>query len=102
MLGVAILIIVMSVMNGFKTDLTKKILGLNPHIIIQPNGFRIDNDFINEIKKNFDDISVSTSYSGEGIIINDNNAKGVILKGINKKEKNIIKFFDEFISKGEI
>ena len=101
MLGVAILIIVMSVMNGFKTDLTKKILGLNPHIIIQPNGFRIDNDFINEIKKNFDDISVSTSYSGEGIIINDNNAKGVILKGINKKEKNIIKFFDEFVSKGE-
>ena len=28
MLGVAILIIVMSVMNGFKTDLTNKILGL--------------------------------------------------------------------------
>ena len=28
MIGVAILIIVMSVMNGFKTDLTKKILGL--------------------------------------------------------------------------
>ena len=37
MLGVAILIIVMSVMNGFKIDLTKKILGLNPHIVIQPN-----------------------------------------------------------------
>ena len=35
MLGVAILIIVMSVMNGFKTDLTNKILGLNPHIIIK-------------------------------------------------------------------
>ena len=30
MLGVAILIIVMSVMNGFKTELTNKILGLNP------------------------------------------------------------------------
>ena len=42
MLGVAILIIVMSVMNGFKTDLTNKILGLNPHIVIQPNGFKID------------------------------------------------------------
>ena len=41
MLGVSILIIVMSVMNGFKTDLTKKILGLNPHVIIQPNGFEI-------------------------------------------------------------
>ena len=46
MLGVAILIIVMSVMNGFKTDLTKKILGLNPHIIIDSNGFKIEDEFI--------------------------------------------------------
>ena len=46
MLGVAILIIVMSVMNGFKTDLTKKILGLNPHIVIQPNSFTIENDYL--------------------------------------------------------
>ena len=46
MLGVAILIIVMSVMNGFKTDLTKKILGLNPHIVIQPNNLTIDDKFI--------------------------------------------------------
>ena len=42
MIGVAILIIVMSVMNGFKTDLTNKILGLNPHIIVQPNNYKID------------------------------------------------------------
>ena len=52
MLGVAILIIVMSVMNGFKTDLTKKILGLNPHIVIQPNSFKIDENFIKKLKKN--------------------------------------------------
>ena len=53
MLGVAILIIVMSVMNGFKTDLTKKILGLNPHVVIQPNSFEIDDDFILKLKNNF-------------------------------------------------
>ena len=48
MFGVAILIIVMSVMNGFKNDLTKKLLGLNPHIVIQPNSFVIDqNSLIN-------------------------------------------------------
>ena len=46
MLGVAILIIVMSVMNGFRTDLTNKILGFNPHIIIKPyNNEIIDSDF---------------------------------------------------------
>ena len=49
MLGVAILIIVMSVMNGFKTDLTNKILGLNPHVVIEPNSFQINDDFINYI-----------------------------------------------------
>ena len=51
MLGVAILIIVMSVMNGFKKDLTKKILGLNPHIVIQPNSFEIDSNYISILKK---------------------------------------------------
>ena len=35
-LGVAILIIVMSVMNGFRTNLINKILGFNPHIIVKP------------------------------------------------------------------
>ena len=51
MLGVATLIVVMSVMNGFKTDLTKKILGLNPHIVIQPNSFHINNNFISRNSK---------------------------------------------------
>ena len=50
MLGVAILIIVMSVMNGFKTDLTKKILGLNPHIVIEPNSYVIDDNYITKLK----------------------------------------------------
>ena len=40
-------------MNGFKTELTNKILGLNPHIVVQSNGFRIDNLFIEKIKKKF-------------------------------------------------
>ncbi len=102
MLGVAILIIVMSVMNGFKTDLTKKILGLNPHVIIQPNSFKIDDEFIIKLKKNFKDISISKSFSGEGIIISSENAKGVILKGVIKSEKNIIEFFENFSKKGNI
>ena len=87
MLGVAILIIVMSVMNGFKTDLTNKILGLNPHIVIQPNSFVIDDNYILKLKDNFEDISVSKTYSGEGIIIINDKAKGIIFKGVNIRKK---------------
>ena len=102
MLGVAILIIVMSVMNGFKTDLTKKILGLNPHIVIQPNSFIIDDDYISKLKNKFQDINITKSFSGEGIVISNDNAKGVILKGINKNEKKTIKFLKKNITSGDI
>ena len=43
-LGVAILIIVMSVMNGFRTELINKILGFNPHIIVKPYEEKIDKE----------------------------------------------------------
>ena len=102
MLGVAILIIVMSVMNGFKTDLTKKILGLNPHIVVQPNSFVINENYISKLKKDFKDISLIKSYSGEGIVISNDNAKGVILKGVNKNEKRIVDFLNKNISSGSV
>ena len=102
MIGVAILIIVMSVMNGFKTDLTKKILGLNPHLVIEPNSFKINEAYISKLKNNFQEISLSRSFSGEGIIISNNNAKGVILKGVNKNEKKIVDFFKNFMTSGNL
>ena len=43
MLGVAALVIVMSVMNGFRAELFDKIVGLNGHAIIQAYGGRLDN-----------------------------------------------------------
>ena len=102
MLGVAILIIVMSVMNGFKTELTNKIIGLNPHIVIQSNGFNIDKKYISKIKNNFENISLSKTYSGEGIIIINDKAKGIILKGVNNKEKKIREFLNKNLVSGDV
>ena len=99
-LGVAILIIVMSVMNGFKTDLTNKILGLNPHIVIQGNSFKIDENYIGKLKKLFKSVRISKTYSGEGVIIGNENAKGIIIKGIDPSKKANFNFLNKNIVKG--
>ncbi len=81
-LGVAVLIIVMSVMNGFRTELINKIIGFNPHITVKPyenkyiNPDRLNSPELNSVSKNL--ISSNTS---EAIVINSNNSKGIILRG---------------------
>ncbi len=102
MIGVAILIIVMSVMNGFKTDLTKKILGLNPHIVIQSNGYKIEDKFVKKIKSKINNISISQAYSGEGIVINNDNAKGIIIKGIDQTSKESMIFLKKNLTSGNL
>ncbi len=80
-LGVAVLIIVMSVMNGFRTELINKIVGFNPHITVQPYGEKIliDEKIKNEL--NFISKNLILSNSSEAIIVNTGNSKGVILRG---------------------
>ena len=96
------MIIVMSVMNGFKTDLTKKILGLNPHIVVQSNSFKLDNQFIKEIEKKFSNVKISKTFSGEGVIIGNENAKGVIIKGIDSDKKENFDFLKNNLSSGSL
>ena len=102
MLGVAILIIVMSVMNGFKTDLTKKILGLNPHIIIESNSFKIEDEFIKNLKRKIKNINISKTYSGEGVVVSNDNAKGIIIKGIDRNNKESLSFLKKNIANGDL
>ena len=80
-LGVAVLIIVMSVMNGFRTELIEKIIGFNPHAVIKPYENPIDeNLFTNKELKNLSDVFVY-SNSGEGVLINKDYTKGLLLRG---------------------
>ena len=102
MLGVAILIIVMSVMNGFRTELTNKILGFNPHVIIKPyNNIKIDTKFKDQLNKNFPYIQVIDSYSGEGVVINKNFAKGIMIKGLDSKNEINSIFLKKILIEGE-
>jgi len=74
-LGVAVLIIVMSVMNGFRTELIDKIIGFNAHAVVKPYDkplvFMSDKDFAKGIFSN----------DGEAVIFHKNGTKGILLKG---------------------
>jgi lipoprotein-releasing system permease protein len=85
-LGVAVLIIVMSVMNGFRTELINKIVGFNPHITVKPYESKID--IKKSSHKNLDLISKDLifSNSGEAIIIKKDTSKGIILRGYSKRD----------------
>ena len=80
-LGVAVLIIVMSVMNGFRSELTKKIIGFNAHITINSYDSFLDNEKINDQKLKRIIEKFIISNNAEGIIIHKDYTKGILLKG---------------------
>ena len=80
-LGVAILIIVMSVMSGFRTELVNKILGFNPHIIVKPYEKKISKDELDRLEELKDKISrVDFSFSGQAILISKENTTGILVR----------------------
>ena len=102
-LGVAVLIIVMSVLNGFRTELINKIVGFNAHITIKPYEKKID---IKNVNQNL--ISISNdlvfSNSGEAIILKNNSSKGILLRGYQSNDFSKLKIFDNnlFLGNNEI
>ena len=115
-LGVATLIIVMSVMNGFRSELINKLLLFQPHIsVYQFSDFDLTKDKINDLLKiqNIKSKKVNLTYSIQSLVITNNANKGVVLRGLNKKDflndelvnkkiidGNISKFGNNYISIG--
>ena len=115
-LGVATLIIVMSVMNGFRSELISKLLLFQPHIsVYQFTDFELTKDKITELLKiqNIKSKKVNLTYSIQSLVITNNANKGVVLRGLNKKDflndellnkkiidGNISKFGNNYISIG--
>ena len=85
-LGVAVLIVVMSVMNGFRTELINKIVGFNAHVTVKPYENKIDinkinNEYLDQISEN-----LILSNSGEAIILDNDSSKGIVLRGYSSQD----------------
>ncbi|MEA2976921.1 MAG: lipoprotein-releasing system permease protein [Alphaproteobacteria bacterium] len=88
MLGVATLIIVMAVMNGFRTELLDKILGLNGHLLVQP----IDSP-LNDWEQVADRISkvpgvklAAPMVEGQALASSPFNSAGVLVRGMRAED----------------
>ena len=85
-LGVATLIIVMSVMNGFRDELTSKILGINGHLKIESVFSNKIEDF-NLIKKKLSNeiknININEVLISQGLLSYRGYSSGVLTKGVN-------------------
>ena len=84
-LGVAVLIIVMSVMNGFRTELISKIVGFNAHVTVKPYENSISLDKLNDNNLKLISKEFIFTNSGEAIVISKNYTKGLVLRGYNSK-----------------
>lgn len=105
MLGVATLIIVMSVMNGFRIDLLDKLLSYQPHISYQSKG-----NYIQEKKKilNLSEMNkikitdINLVKNSEALILTEKNNFGVLIKSFRKDELNNNYLLKNSIIKGNI
>ncbi len=100
-IGVAALIIVISVMNGFDKDLKDKIVGSNAHIIIEsPEGLIGYNNLIKKVESVEYVDSASAFIGGQVVFLKDKNAFALNLKGIDTEKEKRISKLDRYIKQG--
>ena len=100
-LGVAAIIIVMSVMNGFRTNLTARLIGVNSHLNIYSFNEKINADDINILKTNLDSKDYDKllpSIETQGLVINNKDSRGVIIRGYEDFNSNHY-LYDQIITK---
>ena len=97
-LGVAVLIIVMSVMNGFRTELINKIVGFNAHVTVKPYESSISLDKLDNENLKLISEELILSNSGEAIVISKDYTKGLILRGYSSE--NFLKL--DVVKKGNL
>ena len=81
-----VLIIVLSVMKGFRSIVINKIVGFNAHITVKPYEKKIEIDDLKKTNVQLISNDLILSNSGEAIMIKSDTSKGVVLRGYTRKD----------------
>ncbi len=104
MVGVMALIVVLSVMNGFRADLMSKILGVNSHMLVLNYGgvFPDYRDIAKKVSK-VEGVVASTPFIYSQVMINNSGrVSGAILRGVDTKETGKVVGVERMIKRGSL
>lgn len=104
MLGVATLIIVMAVMNGFRKDLFEKILGLNGHVIVHKVGqpFTDYEDIASAIRKVQGVKYALPLVEGQVMVSSPTHAAGALVRGLAENDIKALKLVSDNVLIGTL
>ena len=101
--GVAALIIIISVMNGFDTDLKDKIIGTYSHIeVTSEYGIKPSADFTDQIMGTKHVLAVSYFLNGQALVRKAEGVAGIIVKGISPRDEVRVNNLGKYIKKGTL
>ena len=103
-LGIAALITVMSVMNGFQKEVRARILGVSSHVQIM--GFEdglAQWQTVREVAmKNPEVVATAPFVNGQGLLANASNVRGAVVRGIVPSEENMVADLGRGMKVGQI
>lgn len=104
MVGVMALVVVLSVMNGFRGDLMRKIMGVNSHVIVLEHGGPLhDYHAVAERTRMVDKVlAVSPFVYSQVILKNNGNVSGAVLRGLDPKTAGEVTSIKDMIRKGSL
>jgi len=105
MIGVAALVIVLSVMNGFEREVRSRIIGVNAHIRVttfHDRGVENYGALMNQIKNEAHVIGMTPYVYGKGLAKTKEGSAGVLIKGINAETANQVTDLEQNIIYGEL
>ncbi|MBT3257699.1 MAG: lipoprotein-releasing ABC transporter permease subunit [Deltaproteobacteria bacterium] len=104
MVGVMALVVVLSVMNGFRSDLMSKILGVNSHVLVLNlsgtfNGYQ---EVAEKVEKMDGVVAITPFVYTQVMLNNSGRVSGAVLRGVDPKSAARVVSFDKMIKEGSL
>lgn len=102
-LGVVVMIVVLSVMNGFDREMRNRVLGMVPHATIEsPTPIDDWQALAAKVRANPDVTAVAPFTQMQGLLTHDGQVQKVLLNGIEPAREDKVSIIDAFIREGKL